>query len=143
MGSRGPIPKTSDDRRRRNSSERDIVKLEVPREHRPRPAAREWGKLARAHYSDFKKSPQSRFYVASDWAMLWMLCNELDRYDKAERRNGQILTALLSGFSSLLATEGDRRRLQIELTSPQLEQSSSAGEEEKQAWVTRLVPKVS
>lgn len=109
-----------------------------PVEFERREAAEHWAETARSTYEAFSVSGQARFYQPSDWALLWLMCDELDQYQSAAKRNGQILAAILSGFSSLLATEGDRRRLQIELASKTDDAGESPGVVEMQKWRQRL-----
>ncbi len=85
--------------------------------------------MALGWYRSLALSGQSWWYQASDWATAVVLAEEMDRclkpqvvgIDKegnvvrAERPMGTSLAAILKGAASLMATEGDRRRLRIEL----------------------------
>lgn len=146
MGSRGPIPKASEDRQRRNKTPETGVRVENVGGGRslhvvaPEPSP-EWCSDARRLWDSFCQAPHvERFFTETDWAYAYFLMNEITRYAGAERQNGQVLTAINSALASLLVTEGDRRRLGIELSH---ENSSGAtgGELSKvavmEAWKSR------
>lgn len=132
MGSRGPAPKRSDQRRRRNKVDITTApsgpeaKLTVERK-----ANSKWHPVAKRWYESLSKSGQSRFYEESDWAAAWVLAESISRELSPQvvkvLDSGQIvkahvpptgaaLSAWLKGMTALLVTEGDRRRAQIELT---------------------------
>lgn len=121
MGARGPIPSRDDDLARpRSRNGRDAPEV-TKGEARPTrwPAADpEWHSIARNLYNAAKKSGQSDFYQQSDIAMLWSLCEDLSVYKQSTKRSGQMLQTIYSSFSSLLITEGERRRVRIELHEP-------------------------
>lgn len=121
VGVRGPVPKRSEDRRGHHSrDERPPIKsAPAGKRHRPPAASKEWHPIAVRLYNSAKKSGQSAFYEASDWAMLYSLCDDLSYYKSQAKRSGQMLASVMSGLSSLLLTEGDRRRVQIELEQPE------------------------
>lgn len=118
MGSRGPVPKRSEDRHRRN---KDYSTTKAPSggsEVVAPPACDWWPDEVADLYNSLAKSGQSRFYEASDWAYAQFIMGEMSRYVDGARQNGQVLTALLSGLTALGVTEGDRRRMGIELGKP-------------------------
>ena len=96
----------------------------------------EWDVIARMLWEGALRSGQSDFYQDSDWAVLYWLCDNVTHYQKTKRRSAQMFAALQSAMSTLLLTEGDRRRVQIELEKPQ-----EAGDEAKavmQAYMSGL-----
>lgn len=113
-GRGGPVPKRAQDRRRRNKVDIDTVEVlgEVP----VPPADDEWHPLALEWYESLAKSGQSRYYEPSDWAtaryiaeaMTRNLCNPRGFSDK-------LFSAVLSGMGNLLTTEGERRRVRMEI----------------------------
>lgn len=133
----GPPPKRDAERRRRNkdaipTTTIDIDSLiaapvEVPT------GEDDWHPIARMTFESFQKSGQAIFYEPSDWATIFLLCEAIDRElqpqpivktdadgnQEIEMHElpikGATLNAMLKGFASLLATEGDRRRVRIEL----------------------------
>jgi len=98
-------------------------------------APREWHPIARRLWDAMKTSGQSDFYQDSDWAMAFSLCDDLSYFksplvdrDGVEyiKRSPEMLKAIMTGFERLLVTEGDRRRVRIELHEPEPERDSAA-----------------
>ena len=140
VGSRGPVPKRKDQLRGHRAKDELAAVTRAPGMSRvPVPSeSREWHPVAKRLWRAAKDSGQAQFYQPSDWAVFYFLMEELSEYVRAPRRNGQILTAILSGLSTLLVTEGDRRRLQVELTQPSSEELASAGVEEMAKWREKM-----
>lgn len=120
MGQRGPIPKRSEDRIRRNKPETPLDKIEVigqvniPELGLPDPHP-----LVTDFYLSMKESAQSRFYEASDWAMARFCLHLVDVLMKSPRPSAQLVTAVNSMLSDLLVTEGSRRRVRLEVERAQ------------------------
>ena len=120
MGTRGPIPKRSEERRRRNKEDGpELVQApsgppaELP--HLPEPEPH-WHPIATEWYLSLRESGQAAFYQASDWAVARYTAELMHRGLSSDRPpNGQYVAALNSLMSSLLTTEGDRRRARVEL----------------------------
>lgn len=92
-----------------------------------------WHPIAVHAYLSLAKSGQVVFMEPSDWATALALCETLSRELKpkpivvhdgedgshiewiVQPVNGAVMNAFLKGWASLMATEGDRRRLRIEL----------------------------
>lgn len=117
-GSGGPVPKRSDQRRRRNVPAVPVDKapsgIAAP-ESAP-PADERWLPETTELYESFARSGQAAFYEPSDWQLLRFGCRLVDGLYRSGKPSGQMVVAVLGLFSSLLATEGDRRRLRLELT---------------------------
>jgi hypothetical protein len=120
MGARGPIPKRSEERMGHRSKEEkqsrtrapagpplDLPDLPEPDEH--------WHDIATDWYLSLRESGQAVFYQPSDWAMARYAAHVMSQVLLSERANGQLVAALNSVMSSLLTTEGDRRRARMEL----------------------------
>lgn len=139
----GPIPKRSDQRRRRNAPDPglgEITKALGARVVPVPPAYEDWDEIALDFYESLPRSGQSQFYQPSDWALAVVISESLSRDLKPQalldqdgravldandrpimRRlplKGANLSAYLKAMQSLLVTEGDRRRLRLELQSP-------------------------
>ncbi len=120
MGTRGPIPERSEARRRRNKPDGpDLVQAssgppeEMPDLPGPDPL---WHPIAADWYLSLRESGQSAFYEPSDWAMARYAAHVMSQVVLSDRGpNGQLVAALNSVMSSLLTTEGDRRRARMEL----------------------------
>lgn len=115
----GPAPNHSSDL----SRERDANRGDRPelKHGEKRPVTiphgdKDWHPAAVRLYNALKTSGQSDFYQNSDWAFAWSLCDDLSDYKNQGRRSAQMAATIYSAFTSLLVTEGDRRRARIELT---------------------------
>ena len=76
----------------------------------------DWHKIARMIWDAAEDSGMKDFYQQSDWAILYTLCDDITFYKNRGVRSGQMLATIMSALSSLGLTEGDRRRMHIELT---------------------------
>lgn len=163
MGKRGPLPAKQLDRRKSRQKAIDeatsvgSIEVDNPAPYEPDEA---WHPIARSTYDAVQKSGQSEFYAMSDWAKLYLACEQLSlnlqpqfvgfaksaevvTVDGKEQvvfvekpiagvtpMNGATLNAIQALMASLGISEGDRRRMGIELvhTKP-----TGANEAEKQA----------
>ncbi|MGI5530165.1 hypothetical protein ACQEVX_23080 [Streptomyces syringium] len=82
-------------------------------------ADRDWHPIARRLWDSLRSSGQADFYQNSDWAFAYSLCEDLSYYKQAGKRSGQMLQTIYSAFERLLISEGDRRRVRIELHEPE------------------------
>ena len=131
MGSRGPVPKRDAERRRQNKPETPTDTVNVVGFVAIPPANSRWHPVARHIYESLQSSGQSKFYEASDWAAAYLLAESLSRDLKPQvvgedaltgkmfracvPLKGASLAAYLKGFAALGVTEGDRRRMGIEI----------------------------
>lgn len=118
MGSRGPAPKRSAERRRSSSQPTDSVEINAPRPTAPRADA-SWHPVARRWYQALKKSGQSQFYEPSDWARAQYIAELISRSLRAPKVPSGLVSAVMSGMSELLDTEGSRRRVGMEIERKQ------------------------
>ncbi|OBJ41337.1 hypothetical protein A5630_23150 [Mycolicibacterium mucogenicum] len=129
MGSTGPIPKRSDERIRRNATDIPVEKVtaigtvEVPELDLP---VDELHPLVQDYYQAMIDSGQARYFEPTDWqhARLAMLAmNEMltARYKTGKQAGERApisvmkLQVLNQMLSTLLVTEGDRRRVRMEI----------------------------
>ena len=118
----GPVPKRSDQRRRRNKEPDGIKTITAPGVAvvAPPPEDRTWCQQAKNWYRALKKSGQAQFYQASDWEeariCALLMSNELKR---EHGPRATMMDVIFSRADNLLTTEGARRRLRIELTAAQ------------------------
>ena len=131
MGERGPIPKRSEERRRNNKPETPTDHVEIAGPVEIPPANPRWHKVARALYESLAASGQAKFYEPSDWAAAYLLAESLSRDLKPQvvgvvQTTGKVvkaylpvkgasLSAYLKAFAALGVSEGDRRRIGIEV----------------------------
>lgn len=132
------MPNRSDQRRRRNKVDIDKAPATVADGAVRGPDAPEGlCGLALLWYESLRTSGQSVFYADSDWAAALVVACAIGKFE--ERPTAHMLTAILSGFGSLAATEGDRRRLRIELEdAPQADADEEAAVAEIDEWRARL-----
>lgn len=113
MGTRGPVPKREDERRRRNKtntqSDTMIGAVEIP------PAAEGWHPIASDWYRSLAVSGQSKYFEPSDWMAAQLLAAEMTRMLNA-RVSANMFAAVWSAMGDLLTTEGERRRARLEIT---------------------------
>lgn len=135
----GPIPNRSEDLSRvrdANRSERPTLKSGVLREVHIPDADPDWHPLATRLWEGMVSSGQADFFQNSDWALAYSLMEDLTRYkephankDTGElyfKRSGQMLQVIMSTLSTLMVTEGDRRRLRIELSQPEIQEEPAS-----------------
>lgn len=142
MGARGPVGKKNAEKMGHRTKaelagaeviDLDEIDEDLIREARSGqiPAEQSWHPVALNWYNSLPESGQSIYYQPSDWAIAYLLAESLSRDFKPQvvgineetgepvferiPLKGASLGAYLKGFTALLATEGDRRRMQIEL----------------------------
>jgi hypothetical protein len=72
--------------------------------------------MARDLFVSLGESGQSDYYQASDWQMARVWTQLLSiQLNAGARPSAQMIAAWSAGMTTLLATEGDRRRLRLEL----------------------------
>lgn len=114
-GATGPVPKRSDQKVRRNITE-PITKIPVVGEveipelgiHNPHP-------LVVSLYDSMKDSGQARYYEPSDWEYARITLHFVNKLLKTSKPSAMMLTAVNQMLSSLLLTEGERRRVRMEV----------------------------
>ena len=120
MGARGPVPKRSDQRVRRNKPDVAVEKVEsigvvaVPELGFDDPHF-----LTVDLYRSLAESAQSRYYEASDYQIARAVLHFLDQQFKTSRPSGQMVQSLFSQLTDLLLTEGARRRVRLEVERAQ------------------------
>lgn len=116
MGAHGPLPKRSEERTRRNKPENEggvsLSKGErVP--FRVPPVDKDWHPRATQWYRSLAKSGMRDYYELSDYETARILCDAMTEYYK--RPTAMMLATILQGMNALGVTEGERRRMRIEL----------------------------
>ena len=82
-------------------------------------------------YESLKASAQSRYYEPSDWEYARIACFILNNIlNNPKRPNSELFKALQSAMSNLLVTEGDRRRLRLEVVRNAEKQQTNPEEAE-------------
>ncbi|WIV44524.1 hypothetical protein [Glutamicibacter nicotianae] len=140
MGTRGPVPKRSGDRNGHRSKDeaQAVTSVDLEGEVVIPDADPEWHPIAQDLWESLEKSGQARFYEPSDWAIAYSLCDDLSYYKLARVRSGQMLASIMSALSSLLLTEGDRRRVQVELNRKQPDEGEDENVTRMDKWKQKL-----
>lgn len=120
MGSRGPVGKRSDQRVRRNKENQDTEQVSVSGTVEPPSLGfSPDNELTMELYESVLASGYTHTYEPSDWHVLRFLLFNVDTYitqiSESGKVNAHALSELMSGFGSLLMTEGERRRLKMEI----------------------------
>ncbi len=124
----GPPPKRTSQRRRRNKPSEPVTQAAAGQVTVPDPDE-SWHPTARRLFDGACLSGQTVFYQQSDWETLYLLCDSISREFHPQpivTREGDVIEVVLSPkasslmawskmMSALLLTEGDRRRVRLEL----------------------------
>jgi hypothetical protein len=113
MSPYGPVPKRSNQRRRRNRV--DISHVPTGDEATIPEPDPQWHPIAAQWFAALAASGQRVFYENSDWAHARYVAETMSRSLRADRTSAQLFSAVISASADLLTTEGARRRLRVEL----------------------------
>jgi hypothetical protein len=112
----GPIPSRSDERVRRNKDGIDIEKVTAfGYVEKPEIGFPNVHPLVKSAFESLKTSAQVRYYEDSDWQYARLTMYFLNEMLWQNRLSAQMLVAVNQMLSNLMMTEGDRRRLRIEI----------------------------
>ncbi len=136
-GTRGPIGKRDEERIRRNTPDVPTTTITAIGLVPVPDLGFDAHPLVVDMYESLKDSAQSRYYESSDWAFARLTMYAIDDMLKGKgdekRISPMMLASVNSMLSSLLVTEGDRRRVRIEI-----ERNKNNGEEGKVLQVADL-----
>jgi hypothetical protein len=120
VGARGPVPKRSDQRVRRNKPEVAIDKVAaIGAVVAPELGFADPHPLTLDLYRSLADSAQSRFYEPSDYQMARAVLHFLDLEFKKSRPSAQMVQTVFSQLTDLLISEGARRRVRLEVERSQ------------------------
>lgn len=134
----GPIPKRSEERTRRNKLDESGLELKKGNafgvEAIP-PAREDWPDEVHQWYKALAESGMSTYYEMSDWAQALIIGDALAEFYSRDpgRRSWQMVDTVLKHMATLGTTEGERRRMRIEL-EPASVPEKSAAEKAKDRW---------
>lgn len=113
---RGPVPKRSDQRVRRNKPDGpEVTKISGASTVKAPAEDRDWHITAKRWFRSLKKSGQAIFYEPSDWAYAQLAADLLSSEMQREKPRAVMVSQILSMMDNLLTSEGARRRVRIEL----------------------------
>lgn len=113
---RGPVPKRSDQRVRRNKPDGpEVTKISGASTVKAPAEDRDWHNTAKRWFRSLKKSGQAIFYEPSDWAYAQLAADLLSSEMQREKPRAVMVSQILSMMDNLLTSEGARRRVRIEL----------------------------
>lgn len=110
----GPVPKRSDQRRRRNAPKHELAKVSGAAVEAPslgldlHPLVSDW-------YASLASGPESQFYTPAIWQRARLVAKMLDTVVTAGRPSSTMYAALQQDMKSLLVDAGELRRLGIEV----------------------------
>lgn len=129
----GPVPKRSDQRRRRNTTPHPIAKvggaaagaplLEMDDVH---PLAAEW-------YAALSEGAEAQFYTPALWQRARVVARMLSDLLNSSKPSSMMYTALQADMKALLVDAGELRRLHIEVQAAE----STAAESNVIDWRAR------
>ncbi|MDN6199363.1 hypothetical protein [Corynebacterium flavescens] len=112
----GPLPKRSDQRRRRNKPDGpEIAKISGAGHVKIPAEEKSWHISAKRWYRSLKKSGQNVFYEPSDWAYAQLACDLMSAELARDKPRAVMVSQILTMMDNLLTSEGARRRARIEL----------------------------
>lgn len=120
IGTRGPIPKRSEERIRRNNDEVEITKIEAGGlVEQPPLGLDDPHPMIVDFWESLGDSAQSKFYEPSDWQFARFTLHFADQLVRSSKPSSQMLMAVNSSLTELLVSEGSRRRVRMEIEREQ------------------------
>lgn len=116
----GPVPKRSDQRRRRNKPAIDITKVDGAAAAAPE-LDLEVSSIVADWYGALSLGPEARFYTPAMWQRARIVAKMLDGVLTSGRPSSQMYAALQGDMKSLLVDAGELRRLGIEVQAADVE----------------------
>jgi hypothetical protein len=114
-GRGGPVPKRTDQRRRRNKPDVEVDRAPgAALVEQPEPDDN-WHPIAHDWYTSLAQSGQSVYYQPSDRQVARLVAEGMHRMLTMGKFSAIAYQAIMSSMTSLLVTEGDRRRMRLEL----------------------------
>lgn len=129
MGTRGPAPARSDQKRRRNKPETPTQQVELEGDVKIPAPDEDWHPTALAWFGSLQTSGQARFYEPSDWQNAHYCAGLMSRTLTEEKVNAQLVAQVRGLMTDLLVTEGARRRVGLEIvrSAPPAAAATSSG----------------
>jgi hypothetical protein len=114
------IPKRSDQLIRRNIPDVPVTKIEAAGTVKVPPLGiKDPHPMVAELYRAMKKSAQAHYYEPTDWSFARITLHYLDKSLKQAQPSAMLLSSIDSMLTRLLLTEGDRRRMRLEVERKQ------------------------
>lgn len=114
MGVRGPVPKRSSERRRRNRDGGVVDRVAVSGTVEVPEVPEGCSELSAELFEALASSGQARFFEPSDWWLAKLMVVAVDDY-LVGRKSATKLAEIRALATELMMSEGQRRRLRLEL----------------------------
>jgi hypothetical protein len=111
----GPIPKRSDQRRRRNASNQVDTVAMSETVAVPELALTDVHPIAADMYRALTESGQAQYFEPSDWQRARLMCEMVSRLLDAGKLSSMLYAAIQADMNALLFTEGERRKVRMEI----------------------------
>lgn len=119
-GRSGPVPKRSEERIRRNKEYQDIDRVDMVGDVEvPQLGIPDAHPMIVDFYESLKQSGQAKYYEPSDWQFARYTMHFADRLVKSGKPSSQMLAAVNNALQDLLVSEGQRRRVRMEVEREQ------------------------
>lgn len=124
---RGPVPKRSEERIRRNIPVVPVDRLisTAPAPEIPPLGIEDIHPLAEDWYMSLASSAQTQYFEASDWQAARICAFSLDKYLKSARPSPEMYKAIQIQFAELMVTEGARRKMRLEIVRTQAKEDAA------------------
>lgn len=124
MGASGPLPKRSAERTRRNTTGEDGIEVKrgVALPYTWTAPSEDWPVFITEYYNSFQESGMQAYFQQTDVAQLWMACQLLAEEWEKPRRSAMVMAEAFKLLQGLGATEGERRRIKVELETPKVQE---------------------
>lgn len=122
MGARGPVPKRSDQRVRRNKDEVEVEKVTpigAKMVVQPPLAIQDPHPLIVDFYYSLGESAQAQFFEPSDWQYARFVMHHANAMIRSSKPSAQMFAGVTAALNDLLVSEGARRRVRVEIEREQ------------------------
>lgn len=112
---RGPVPKRSTERRRRNTESKTAVTVIAAPAVKPPDADPQWHTIAFEWFESLRESGQAQFFEPSDWQAARYCAEVMSRNLNQGKFSSVLFAAVWAAMNDLLSTEASRRRVRMEI----------------------------
>lgn len=115
-GPRGPVPKPTAQRRRRNApTGPELLTVPTGSASTPPEADPGWHEVIIGWFNGLRDGPEAEFMTPAGWAFARYLAERESANIQSARPSAMVSALFVSAQGDLMTTEGSRRRLRVEL----------------------------